>query len=152
MFKGLDFRGAVEDIIGGVKYLKENHGVKKVALTGFCMGGALTLAAAAIYPDAIDCIAPFYGIPNDQLCNVENIKIPTQLHFGTLDASVGFSSPKDQDLLESRLKKSGCPYEFYRYEGAKHAFTHKGGPNYDEDATQISRNRMFEFLKKHLEN
>ena len=38
--------------------------------TGFCMGGALALAAAALLPEEISAAAPFYGIPRSDLCDV----------------------------------------------------------------------------------
>ena len=57
----LDWQGAVKDIIGAVQYLKST-GSPKVAVTGFCMGGGLALAAAANSSD-VDCAVPFYGIP-----------------------------------------------------------------------------------------
>ncbi|CAL1530164.1 unnamed protein product, partial [Lymnaea stagnalis] len=79
----LDWKGAVEDIRAAAKYLKE-QGCKKVGVTGFCMGGALSMAAAALVPE-IDAAAPFYGIPSDQLCDVTKIKIPLQCHFAEKD-------------------------------------------------------------------
>jgi len=41
---GLDWEGAVKDIEGAAKHLRE-MGCKKVGVTGFCMGGALSIAA-----------------------------------------------------------------------------------------------------------
>lgn len=35
---------------------------------GFCMGGALTFAAAQ--HAGVDCAAPFYGIPDPAICQV----------------------------------------------------------------------------------
>ena len=48
------------------------------------MGGALTLAAAALAPE-VDAAAPFYGIPGADLADVSKIKIPIQCHFGDAD-------------------------------------------------------------------
>jgi carboxymethylenebutenolidase len=59
---GLDFVGAVQDIRGAVLHLKK-LGCSKVGITGFCMGGALTVAAACSFSDA-DAVVPFYGIPD----------------------------------------------------------------------------------------
>ena len=73
-------------------------GCKKVGVTGFCMGGALSLASAALIPEEISAAAPFYGIPSADLCDVGKIKIPLQGHFGSKDTRAGFSSPKDVDV------------------------------------------------------
>jgi len=149
LFTGLDWQGAVQDIAGSVKYLKE-QGCKKVSITGYCMGGAIALAAAVHVGKELTATVPFYGIPKDQLADVTQIKIPVQCHFGTADASKGFSAPEDQDVLEAKLKKGGVEYEFYRYEGAQHAFCHKDGPKYDEKACNLAFERMIAFLKKHM--
>lgn len=45
--QGLDFENAVKDIAGAVKFLKETHKCTKVGVIGYCMGGALALAAAS---------------------------------------------------------------------------------------------------------
>src|ERR1035437_5221482 len=51
---------AGQDIRGAVQYLKTSS--KKVAVGGFCMGGALTILAAVRVPE-MDAGACFYGIP-----------------------------------------------------------------------------------------
>merc|ERR1711894_64270 len=115
----LDWAGAVKDIQGAAKYLLAN-GCQKVGVTGFCMGGALSLAGAALVPE-INAAAPFYGIPNTKLCDVSKIKIPVQCHFGEKDEVVGFSSPADYQALEEKLKAGGVDYEMFIYD-AGHAF------------------------------
>ena len=112
------------------------------------MGGALSLAAAARVPQ-ISASAPFYGIPGDGLCDVSQIKIPLQCHFGELDELVGFSSPKDVDALKAKLKAGGVNFEIHMYK-AGHAFTHKGGPNYNKEACELALQRMIDFMKKNL--
>src|SRR5438876_519018 len=50
LMSGLDFADAThEDLRGAGQYLKEHGG--KVAVMGFCMGGALTIAAAVHVSD-----------------------------------------------------------------------------------------------------
>jgi carboxymethylenebutenolidase len=46
LFKGLDFAGAIQDIKAAAESLK-GRGYQKIGITGFCMGGALTIAAVA---------------------------------------------------------------------------------------------------------
>ena len=65
-------------------FLHPPHLFLQVGVTGFCMGGALTLAAAALAPE-VDAAAPFYGIPGADLADVSKIKIPIQCHFGDAD-------------------------------------------------------------------
>jgi carboxymethylenebutenolidase len=59
LMSSLDFPGAVQDVIGAAAFLRAN-GAKKVGVTGFCMGGALTVGSAAHGgPASFDCCAPF---------------------------------------------------------------------------------------------
>jgi carboxymethylenebutenolidase len=112
------------------------------------MGGALSLASAALVPQ-ISASAPFYGIPGEALCDVGKIKTPLQCHFGELDEMVGFSSPKDVEALKAKLEAGGVNFEIFMYK-AGHAFTHKGGPNYNKEACELASQRMIEFMKKNL--
>ena len=60
LMTNLNFPDATgQDIRGAAQYLKESS--KKVAVGGFCMGGALTILAAVRVPE-MDAGACFYGI------------------------------------------------------------------------------------------
>ena len=62
LMTGLNFLDAAsEDIRGAVQYLKST-GSKKVAVTGFCMGGALTCLSSVHVPE-LDCGVIWYGYP-----------------------------------------------------------------------------------------
>jgi carboxymethylenebutenolidase len=76
----LDWKGAINDIAAAKKFL-EGKRCKKIGILGFCMGGALTIAAAAMIP-GFDAAAPFYGIPDLNTYHLENIKCKFQGHFG----------------------------------------------------------------------
>ncbi|BFZ11127.1 hypothetical protein BsWGS_14166 [Bradybaena similaris] len=143
----LDWKGAVEDIRACAKYLK-SQGVKKVGVTGFCMGGALAMASAAAVSE-IDASAPFYGIPSSELADVTKIKVPLQCHFAEKDDTAGFASPAEWKPLKTKLEGSVKQLEFYAYD-AGHAFTNKSGPNFNEEHYKLAFSRMFEFFQKHL--
>lgn len=134
-------------LLGAAKYLL-SKGCTKVGVTGFCMGGALSIAAAALVPQ-ISASAPFYGIPGEALCDVGKIKIPLQCHFGELDDKVGFSSPKDVETLKAKLEAGGVNFELHIY-NVGHAFTHKGGAFYNKEACELALQRMIDFMKKNL--
>ena len=58
---GLNFGDAAsQDIRGAVQYLKTRS--TKVGVTGFCMGGALTLLSVCMAPE-IDAGVVWYGCP-----------------------------------------------------------------------------------------
>lgn len=59
-------------------------------MTGFCMGGALSIASSVLVPE-VDCVVAFYGVPSSELADPAKAKAPVQAHFGELDNFVGFS-------------------------------------------------------------
>ena len=76
MMSGLDFVGASDqDIAGAVKHLAGMS--RKVGVMGFCLGGALTVAAAARVP-GLACGVPFYGVPPGQLADPAKIRFPSR--------------------------------------------------------------------------
>jgi hypothetical protein len=61
----LDFMDATTQTVrGAVKYLSRNGA--KVGLTGFCLGGAVTIIGAVKIPELAAAVA-FYGIPPEQV-------------------------------------------------------------------------------------
>ena len=56
LMSNLDFQNAVKEISEAAAFLK-NEGSPVVGITGFCMGGALTMGALAASPDA-SALAP----------------------------------------------------------------------------------------------
>src|ERR1700674_3265610 len=62
LMTGLNFGDAAsQDIRGAVQYLKKS-GSPKVGVTGFCMGGALTILSAVNVPE-MDAGVIWYGYP-----------------------------------------------------------------------------------------
>jgi carboxymethylenebutenolidase len=145
MMTGLDWVGATEqDVRGAVQFLKQTCG--KVAVSGFCMGGALTILAAVKVPEA-DAGVCFYGIPPATQADPADIRIPLQGPFANRD---DWCTPAAVDALEQTLKRAGSIHELYRYE-AQHGFVNETRPEvYDAAATQLAWQRTLAFLQKHL--
>jgi len=161
LMNNLNFREAVNDIDACALFLKSQASGRKVGITGFCMGGALSLASAAL-TKSLDAAVPFYGIPPDSLCDVSKIKIPIQGHFGDLDAFAGFSDPAAVKALEEKLRKGGVPHEIHRYPTQGHAFMNDtewsfqkrkemGLPPFDPQVVKTAWDRVFAFFEKHLD-
>ena len=144
MMSGLDFAGAADqDIAGAVRHLAGMS--RKVGVMGYCMGGALTIAAAARVP-GIACGVPFYGVPPAQLADPARIRIPIQGHFANQDH---WCTPQLVDDFEKAMTAGGAPLEIYRYEAA-HAFANETSPAYDAAAARQAWDRTIAFLGKHL--
>jgi len=141
MMNGLNFPDAAEqDIRGAVQFLKQSS--KKVAVGGFCMGGALTLLAAVRVPE-MDAGACFYGIPDLPAAEFKKIKIPLTCHFANQDDWI---TPAKVSGLEAALKQSKSRFEIYRYD-AHHAFMNEARPEvYDAASAKLAWERTMKFL------
>ena len=144
LMSNLDFADAAnQDIRGAIQYLKGSS--PKVAVLGFCMGGALSILTA-VHVKEVDVAVCWYGIPPEEAADTSTIEIPIQGHFAQEDEHF---TPDQVDALESRLKVGKVNYEFYRYQ-AKHAFGNETGDNHDPEATKLAWQRTLEFLEKRI--
>jgi carboxymethylenebutenolidase len=152
LLTGLNFGDAAgQDVRGAVRYLKEKS--PKVGVTGFCMGGALTILSAVNVPEA-DAAVCWYGYPPLEYVDASKIKAPLMAHFAIDD--VPFPIAK-VDELEKKLRGAGVTFEFFRYK-AKHAFANElrvgknALPNaeYSPDNARLAWERTLDFLRKCL--
>jgi carboxymethylenebutenolidase len=144
LMTGLDFPGAThQDLKGAVSYLKTKG--DKVAVMGFCMGGALTIGAAVHLPEISAAIC-FYGIPSSDFADPAKIRAPFQGHFANKD---DWCTPAKVDEFEAAMNRAGIEHELYRYDAA-HAFFSERNPVYDVACANLAWERMAEFLKKTL--
>ena len=152
LMTGLDFGDAAsQDIRGAVQYLKSRS--KKVGVTGFCMGGALTLLALSNVPE-VDAGVVWYGCPPLEYIDASRIKAPVQGHFATQDQFFSIETIND---LEKKLRDAGVSTEFHRYL-AHHAFANETavGPGripatqFDPVWSQQAWDRTLRFFGKNL--
>jgi len=148
MMQNLNFPDAAEqDIQGCVTYLRES--AKRVGVTGFCMGGALTLLSA-LRVQGVDAGGCFYGIPPKAVANPAEIAIPLVLHFAQID---DWCTPQVVDGLEADLKKSKSKFELHRYDGVQHAFMNEARPEvYDPKSAKLAWDRTLAFFDRTLKN
>jgi carboxymethylenebutenolidase len=146
----LNFADAAgQDVRGAVQYLKTTS--PRVGITGFCMGGALTLLSSVFVPEA-DAAVAWYGFPPLEYIDATKIKAPLMGHFATEDA---FFPIAQVDALEEKLKAAGVKYTFHRYE-AQHAFANETALNlpipvkYEPTAAETAWQRTLEFFDRHL--
>jgi carboxymethylenebutenolidase len=142
LMSGLDFTDAThQDLRGAALHLKSQSG--KVGLMGFCMGGALTVAAAVHVPEIAAGVC-FYGIPPAEFADPARIKIPFQGHFANQD---DWCTPAAVDARETAM--TGSKPEIYRYDAA-HAFFNERSAAYDVACATQAWDRMATFLKAKL--
>ena len=152
LMKGLDFAVAAgQDVRGAVQHLKSS-GSTKVGITGFCMGGALTLLATVNVPEA-DAAVVWYGYPPLEYIDATKIRAPLMGHWATEDTAFPIANV---DALEKKLRAANVAFEFHRYH-AKHAFANETADSknlpflkYDAAAAQLAWQRTMEFFAKRL--
>ncbi|HTL27454.1 MAG TPA: dienelactone hydrolase family protein [Burkholderiales bacterium] len=152
LMTNLNFGDAAgQDIRGAVQYLKAS-GSRKTGVTGFCMGGALTLLSVVNVPEA-DAGVVWYGFPPLEYIDASKIKAPLLAHWATED--VPFPIAKVGEL-EQKLQAAGVKFEFHRY-NAKHAFANETADSkklpilkYDPEAAALAWRRTMDFLAKNL--
>jgi carboxymethylenebutenolidase len=143
----LDWGKAVAEIGDAVAHLRAHaRSNGKVGVLGFCMGGALTLAASR-YVEGLACAVPFYGLPTTPLDEFAKVKVPIQAHFAKVDA---WAKASVAEQIQAKVKSGGGSMDLFVYD-AGHAFMRDGDPShYDADAAKLAWDRTLEFLKKHL--
>jgi carboxymethylenebutenolidase len=152
LMTGLNFGDAAgQDVRGAVQYLKAS-GSAKVGVTGFCMGGALTVLSAVNVPEA-DAAVVWYGFPPLEYVDATKIKAPMLGHYATEDEAFPIAKV---DELEQKLRAASVNFQFHRYD-AKHAFANETADSknlpmlkYDPSAAALAWKRTMEFLALHL--
>lgn len=144
----------VSDGLAGIEYLKKQPFTNgKFGVTGFCMGGRITLLLAEASP-AIVAAAPFYGpirtmgpAQISPLDGVAKIKGFVQGHYGATDMN-----PKPDDVKEfyAKLKETNPHGEYFLYEGAGHGFHAYNRPSYKPEAAATAWGRATELFQKTL--
>ena len=152
LMTNLNFGDAAgQDIRGAVQYLKAS-GSRKTGVTGFCMGGALTVLSAVNVPEA-DAGVIWYGYPPLEYVDAKKIRAPLLGHWATHDQAFAIGGV---DALEKKLREASVKFEFHRYD-AKHAFANETADTkkldmlkYDPKAAEQAWKRTMEFLDRNL--
>jgi carboxymethylenebutenolidase len=152
LMSNLNFGDAAgQDVRGAVQHLKSS-GSAKAGVTGFCMGGALTLLAAVNVPE-LDAAVAWYGFPPLEYVDASKIRAPLLGHYALDDAAFPIAKV---DELEKKLREAKVKFEFHRYK-AKHAFANEEANSkklamleYNPQAAELAWKRTMEFLDKSL--
>jgi carboxymethylenebutenolidase len=152
LMMALNLERAAQDLDGAVDLLLGHDAVvgDKIGITGFCMGGGLTLVEACHRPDAFGAVVPWYGlIPwPDAEPDWTKLAAPVMGHFAGKD---DFFTPDKAVALEATIRATGTSATFYLYDEAGHAFFNDTRPEaYDADAAATAWQRTLDFLHTRL--
>lgn len=140
-----DVNLGVQDIEAAIRYLRQEQGIEKVGLVGYCLGGRLAYLAAA--RTDIDASVGYYGVMIDQMLGEAHaIANPLALHIPTADQ---FVSAEAQAAVHAGLDDHP-KVTLWDYEGLGHGFAADGGDRRDETAAQLADERTLAFFAEHL--
>jgi carboxymethylenebutenolidase len=156
----LDFSAAFADQLAAIDYLRGRADVatEKVVSWGYCTGGTIAWAAAALdrrlacsviyYPshpsfESLDDTHPFHV---QDLLRVQST--PSLFMVGSEDQPL--TEPVRQEL-KRRSVRSGDLHKFIVYPGLKHAFAGRMPGRYAPQESERSFNAALEWVSEHLE-
>ena len=145
MIGKLDREANTKNYVAALAYLKtQPQATGKVAVMGFCWGGAVTNQVAVSAPD-LTAAVPFYGMPPAPE-DVPKIKAAVLAHYAGEDERINAGIP----AFEEAMKKAGIEHKIYLYAGAQHAFMNDTGQRYNKEAAELAWKRTVAFLKEKL--
>lgn len=147
LMERFDFQRAVAEIAESVAFVRAHPQCNgRVAVVGFCLGGALTLAAARYVP-SLDAAVPFYGLPRFSPTEFAAVKTPICGHYAKVDA---WANPAVAREIQGVVQAGGGEMELHVYE-AEHAFMRSTDPSrYEPVSAALAWQRTMAFLQRHL--
>jgi carboxymethylenebutenolidase len=139
-----------------VPYLDHQPSVdrkRKLATTGYCMGGPFTLRTAAAFPDRIGAGASFHGAnlvtdgPDSPHLLVPHIRAQFLIAIAENDDK---REPKSQGILREAFAKAGVPAEIEVYTGAMHGWCPPDSRLYNPDQAERAWSRMLALFERAL--
>jgi carboxymethylenebutenolidase len=147
----LDRAEVAKDLRGALVALQGQADVapKKIGVTGFCMGGGITLAFATQTGAELGAIVPFYpGGYDPTEDDVRAIQCPVQLIFAGKDHSTPEAM---RERLRQYLTDNGKTFDMIVYPDADHAFFNDTRPEvYDAAAAEDAWNRTVTWFERYL--
>lgn len=118
----------------------------KVAIMGFCMGGAMAIAAAT-HVKGLSGAVPFYGLPQTKYMHASDIGCPVQMHFAQRD---DWAKASVAEALAESARAAGKDVSVFVYD-AGHAFMRADDPSkFDAAAAKTAWPRATKFLHHHV--
>ena len=147
LMAALDTLEAMKEIGASATFLKGHaRGNGKVGVVGFCLGGALSFAAAC-HVEGLSAVVPFYGVPPADKVDYAKVTAPVLAHFAKVDP---WATVEKAEGIKAQIEATGHSMQLEIYD-AGHAFMNDARPEaYDEKSAKLAWQRTVDFLKKHL--
>jgi carboxymethylenebutenolidase len=145
----LDAQRAVQEIAAAARCLTKIQTVnrQRVGAVGWCMGGGLSLSAAAYHPDLIGAAVAFYGRPLTA-SDTAKLKVPVLGLYAEHDHGIPAEAVQ---AFEADLEKHGVLHEIHIYPGTQHAFFNDTRPQiYHAAAAREAWQKTLSWFRQHL--
>ncbi len=147
----LDQAEVAKDLKGALLALRARNDVapKKIGVTGFCMGGFITLTFASQAGSELGAAVSFYGGGYQPTPDaVKSIQCPVLAIYGSEDDSTPAAM---RDTFQQLLKANGKTFDMVVYPGAQHAFFNDTRPQvHDPIASADAWHRTVDWLARYL--
>lgn len=138
----LDRAQVASDLRAGAQWLKGRQTRARVAITGFCMGGAIALRQTIDNPETFAAASAWYG--NVAGIDPAAVTMPVLGSYGGRDTSIPAAS------VRAFQKGLHVPNDIVIYNDAGHAFFDDQRSSYVADAAEDSWRRASAFFTKYL--
>jgi carboxymethylenebutenolidase len=137
---------AMQVIAAATEYVRgQPNTTGKVGLAGFCLGGAVALAAAGNV-EGLSATVTFCGLPPPRYTDVSRITAPVMGHYGLRDPLLPISQPQ---ALFSALAAAGKRALLHTYE-AGHAFMRMSSQSYHAAVAELAWERTLRLFREEL--
>jgi carboxymethylenebutenolidase len=123
------------------------------AVLGYCMGARLGWRIAAAHPGRVAALAGFHagGLVTDDPQSPHHSagSLRAEVYLGHADNDPGMT-PEQIATLNAALEEAGVTHSAEVYAGARHGFTMRDTPAYDEQACERHFAALFELLERTL--
>jgi len=126
---------------------------RKMATTGYCMGGPLTMRTAATFPNRVGAGASFHGggLVTDKPDSPHLLipKMKAQYLFAIADND-DQKEPESKNVLAAAFKTAKLDAEIEVYKGAQHGWCPPDAAVYNQELAEKAWARMLVLFKKAL--
>jgi carboxymethylenebutenolidase len=146
---------AAQDTAAFLEYLDTRPDVagSKVGTTGYCMGGGMSLTAAAAFPERVAAAASFHGgnLASDSPMSphLRAAEMKGFIYVAGADKDNSYP-PAMAQRLEDALTLAGVPHRCEIYAGALHGWTMTDFPVYDDAAAERHWRELTSLLAREL--
>jgi carboxymethylenebutenolidase len=146
LFRKVDGTKMTEDFVASAQWLRKHKAsTGKLGAVGFCFGGGMVNALAAMLGKDLKAGVAFYG-RQVGVAAVPKIQAPLQFHYAGNDQRIN----EGIAAYEAALTANKKPFESYMYDGKQHGFHNDTTPRYDEASAKLAWERTLSFFNKHL--